>query len=110
MPPHVVLAHAAYSTTPSTEQELQAIAAPSNAAPRVLLHSCCAPCSGAMIHEMSRLSLNISIFFYNPNIHPRREYEIRKEENKRFAEKLGIPFVDCDYDSKAWFERAAGME
>eukprot|EP00466_Bigelowiella_natans_P009637 jgi/Bigna1/43723/e_gw1.83.104.1 len=54
--------------------------------------------------------LDVTIFFYNPNIHPRKEYEIRKDENKRYAEKLGIPFVDADYDADEWYKRAEGME
>ena len=53
---------------------------------------------------------DVSIFFYNPNIHPKREYEIRKEENKRYAADLGIPFVDADYDTEEWYRRARGME
>lgn len=44
----------------------------------------------------------VVVFFYNPNIHPRKEYEIRKEENKRFCSQLGIEFVDCDYDPENW--------
>lgn len=54
--------------------------------------------------------LEITIFFYNPNIHPRKEYEIRKNENKRYALKHNIPFVDCDYDAESWFERMNGLE
>ncbi|EKT56319.1 hypothetical protein OO7_10277 [Providencia sneebia DSM 19967] len=54
--------------------------------------------------------INYTIFFYNPNIHPKREYLIRKEENIRFAQKHNIPFVDADYDTDNWFERAKGME
>lgn len=54
--------------------------------------------------------IDFTIFFYNPNIHPLKEYELRKEENIRFAEKMGIPFVDADYDRDNWFERAKGME
>jgi predicted adenine nucleotide alpha hydrolase (AANH) superfamily ATPase len=77
---------------------------------RVLLHSCCAPCSGEVIEAMVTSGLEIEIFFYNPNIHPKKEYELRKEENIRFAEKLKIPFVDADYDSDNWFLRAKGME
>ena len=75
---------------------------PVDGATRVLLHSCCAPCSGAMVLEMQQLGLDVTIFFYNPNIHPRKEYDIRKEENKSFASKLGIPFVDADYDDGKW--------
>jgi predicted adenine nucleotide alpha hydrolase (AANH) superfamily ATPase len=78
---------------------------------RVLLHSCCAPCSGAMVEEMcAGGALDVAVFFYNPNIHPRKEYDIRKEENKRFCEKLAVPFVDCDYDAENWYARVKGME
>eukprot|EP00939_MAST-03C_sp_MAST-3C-sp1_P000390 g390.t1 len=77
---------------------------------KILLHSCCAPCSGAMFEEMLRKQFNVTIFFYNPNIHPRREYNIRKEENKRYAKRHGVPFVDCDYDSGSWFARMRGLE
>jgi predicted adenine nucleotide alpha hydrolase (AANH) superfamily ATPase len=78
---------------------------------RVLLHSCCAPCSGAMVEEMRYgLDLDVTVFFYNPNIHPRKEYEIRKEENIKHARKHNIPFVDCDYDSESWFKRMVGFE
>ncbi len=78
---------------------------------KILLHSCCAPCSGAMVEEMyEKMKLDVTIFFYNPNIHPKKEYEIRKEENKRYAKKHGIPFVDCDYDADSWFKRMVGFE
>ena len=77
---------------------------------KVLLHSCCAPCSGAMVEAMVGAGHDVTIFFYNPNIHPRREYEIRKNENKRYAEKLGIDFVDVDGDVDEWYRRAKGME
>jgi len=77
---------------------------------KVLLHSCCAPCSGEVIEAMVASDLDLTIFFYNPNIHPKKEYEIRKNENIRFAEKLGIEFVDADYDVQNWFARAKGME
>lgn len=83
---------------------------PPNGAKKVLLHSCCAPCSGAMFEEMLEKGLDVTIFFYNPNIHPKKEYEIRKEENKRYAEKHGVPFVDCDYDATSWYKRMNGME
>jgi hypothetical protein len=64
---------------------------------KVLLHSCCAPCSGAMVEEMwQKMNLDVTIFFYNPNIHPKKEYDIRKEENKKYAVKHGISFVDAD--------------
>lgn len=77
---------------------------------KVLLHSCCAPCSGEVIEAMVKEGIDLTIFFYNPNIHPKKEYEIRKAENIRYAEKLNIPFVDADYDVQNWFEKAKGME
>jgi hypothetical protein len=62
------------------------------------------------MERMLEVGIDLSIFFYNPNIHPKKEYEIRKNENIRFAEKLGIPFIDADYDVQNWFKRAKGLE
>lgn len=81
-----------------------------NGADRVLLHSCCAPCSGEVMEAMAASGLAITVFFYNPNIHPREEYDLRKDENIRFAEKMGIPFIDNDYDTSNWYARVKGME
>jgi len=77
---------------------------------KVLLHSCCAPCSGEVMERMAEAGIEFTIFFYNPNIHPEKEYLIRKEENVRFAKELGVEFIDADYDSKNWFERVKGLE
>lgn len=77
---------------------------------KVLLHSCCAPCSGPVIRKMHEAGLDLTIYFYNPNIHPLKEYVMRKNENIRYAEELGIPFVDADYDVQNWFQNAKGME
>ena len=81
-----------------------------NGGQRILLHSCCAPCSGEVMDAMAASGIETTIFFYNPNIHPRSEYELRKEENIRYAEKLGMGFVDADYDTENWFERVRGLE
>jgi predicted adenine nucleotide alpha hydrolase (AANH) superfamily ATPase len=54
--------------------------------------------------------IDYTIYYYNPNIHPVKEYELRKNENIRFAEKHNIPFIDGDYDRDEWFKRAKGME
>ncbi|UNU74347.1 epoxyqueuosine reductase QueH [Moraxella nasovis] len=83
---------------------------PPNGQNKVLLHSCCAPCSGEVMEAMLASGVDFTIYFYNPNIHPKKEYEIRKNENIAFAKKHGIPFVDADYDMDNWFERAKGME
>jgi len=79
-------------------------------AKKLLLHSCCAPCSGELIEGLSASGINYTIFFYNPNIHPLEEYEIRKNENIRFAQKMNVPFVDADYDTSNWFDRVKGLE
>jgi epoxyqueuosine reductase len=76
----------------------------------LLLHSCCAPCSGEVMETLLSSGIRYSIYFYNPNIHPVREYELRKEENVTFAKKHDIPFIDADYDMENWFARVKGME
>ncbi|MDP3560270.1 MAG: epoxyqueuosine reductase QueH [Legionellaceae bacterium] len=81
-----------------------------NEADRLLLHSCCAPCSGEVMEALLFSKIDFTIFFYNPNIHPQQEYEIRKEENVRFAEKHNITLIDADYDKDNWFERVKGLE
>ena len=77
---------------------------------KLLMHTCCAPCSGETIEAVVNSGIDTTLFFYNPNIHPRKEYELRKEENMRFSDKLGIEFIDVDYDVDNWFARAKGME
>jgi epoxyqueuosine reductase len=79
-------------------------------ATKLLLHSCCAPCSGEVMEALLVSNIDFSIFFYNPNIHPVQEYEIRKQENVKFAEKHNIPLIDADYDKDNWFERIKGLE
>ena len=81
-----------------------------NGADKLLLHSCCAPCSGEVMEALVASDIDFSIFFYNPNIHPVQEYETRKQENVAFAEKHSIPFIDVDYDKDNWFERVKGQE
>jgi predicted adenine nucleotide alpha hydrolase (AANH) superfamily ATPase len=77
---------------------------------RILLHSCCAPCSGEITQALLAANLDVTVFFYNPNIHPRAEYEIRKQENIEFAKKYQVPFIDADYDCDNWFSRVKGLE
>ena len=76
----------------------------------LLLHSCCAPCSGEVMEALLAAGIEYTIFFYNPNIHPEKEYLLRKEENIRFAEQHSVPFVDADYDTPNWFARVRGLE
>ena len=65
--------------------------------PTLLLHACCAPCSSYVIEYLSRY-FAITIFYYNPNIHPQEEYLRRLEEQTRLCAALGVPMVPCSYD------------
>lgn len=69
---------------------------------RVLLHSCCAPCSSAIIECMLANGIRPTIFYYNPNIYPIEEYLTRKAEAQRFVSAQGLDFVDADYDHDKW--------
>ena len=77
---------------------------------RLLLHSCCAPCSGDIMLRLKESNIDYTIYFYNPNIHPREEYLLRKNENLEFARKHKIPFIDDDYDTRNWFDQTKGQE
>ena len=76
----------------------------------LLLHSCCAPCAGEIMEAVAASEIKTTVYFYNPNIHPVQEYELRKEENKRYCQKLGFNFIDADYDKDNWFKRIKGLE
>lgn len=76
----------------------------------VLLHACCAPCSSAIVEWMLAHGVRPTIFYYNPNIFPREEYEIRKNESKRHAEGLGLTWIDGDYDHEQWLKGVCGLE
>lgn len=76
----------------------------------LLLHSCCAPCAGEIMEAVAASEIKTTVYFYNPNIHPIQEYELRKEENKRYCQKLGFDFIDADYDKDNWFKRIKGLE
>lgn len=81
----------------------QRVLTPPHRAKNVLLHSCCAPCSIEVIQAIRASGIELTVFFYNPNIHPQKEYLIRKAENWRFCEKIGVPCIDADYDTMNWF-------
>ena len=76
----------------------------------VLLHACCAPCSSAIVEWMLANGVRPTIYYYNPNIWPREEYDIRKNESKRHAESLGLQWIDGDYDHEQWRNDVCGME
>ncbi len=77
---------------------------------KVLLHTCCAPCSSAIIECMLQHNITPTIYYCNPNIFPEEEYMIRKNECTRYAESLGLDIVDADYDHEIWLGCVKGLE
>ena len=76
----------------------------------VLLHTCCAPCSSAIIECLLNHGITPVIYYCNPNIFPSEEYEIRKSECTRYARSLGLEIIDDDYDHGSWLEAVKGLE
>ena len=74
----------------------------------VLLHSCCAPCSGAVLECLLANGIRPVVFFSNSNITPYSEYELRRAELARYCESLGVTMIDDDYDHDAWREFGLG--
>lgn len=81
--------------------------------PKLLLHSCCAPCSSAVIERLTPY-FDITILYYNPNIEPFSEYLKRKDEEIRFIESFPninkLDIMDCDYDNEIFSNLAKGLE
>ncbi|PWM46152.1 MAG: hypothetical protein DBX47_02875 [Clostridiales bacterium] len=95
------------------QKDLDTILQSFNQTHSLLLHSCCAPCSSYVISYLSEY-FEITVFYYNPNIYPREEYEKRKEEQIRFVTefkaKNKVSFLDCEYNSDEFFTVAKGLE
>lgn len=81
-----------------------------NGEKKVLLHTCCAPCSSAIIECLLANGIRPTVFYYNPNIFPDEEYQHRKTECIRYTENLGLDFVDADYNYPAWKRCMQGLE
>lgn len=76
----------------------------------VLLHSCCAPCSSAILEWLLAHDYQPTVFYFNPNIFPQEEYLVRRNECMRYCEKLRVPYIDGDYDHALWREAVQGLE
>ena len=91
------------------KEELSKIDSPK----RLLLHSCCAPCSSHVISYLTNY-FDITILYYNPNIAPIEEYEKRKKEQIRLINEINtknkIDIIDCDYDNNIYEEKIKGYE
>ncbi len=84
--------------------------APPDGSDRILLHSCCAPCSGALLECMVNQGFSPVVFFSNSNIDTREEYEHRRTELERYCRQLGLEFVDDEYDHESWLSAVRGLE
>lgn len=83
---------------------------------KILLHSCCAPCSTAVIERLKD-DYEIVILYYNPNIYPEEEYFKRKAEEIRYIKHLNdtdkdiqISMLDSDYESEKFYSAVKGYE
>ena len=93
------------------ENEINTIKA-SGKKPKLLLHACCAPCTSGILKELSEY-FNVTLFFYNPNISPKEEFDLRKEELEKLPGLLGVSGVEVVspyYDSLEFFDNVKGLE
>ena len=81
--------------------------------PTLLLHSCCAPCSSYVLSYLASY-FRITLYYYNPNISPKEEYQKRVQEQMRLIRELPVRYPICFeegvYDPERFFEMAKGME
>lgn len=81
--------------------------------PTLLLHSCCAPCSSYVLEYLSQY-FKITVFYYNPNIYPREEYDKRVAELQRLIAQMPmknpVTFVEHGYDEGEFFQAVKGFE
>lgn len=77
---------------------------------KILILSCCAPCSCAVIKTLAEQKQDFAVVFYNPNIRPFAEYEKRRDENERVCRLYGVPFWELEYDNERWCVLTKGLE
>lgn len=80
--------------------------------PKLLLHSCCGPCSTTVLSILKDY-FDVTVLYYNPNIEPKEEYEKRKREQIKFIQALGseyVKFRDIDYDNATFRNSTKGLE
>lgn len=77
---------------------------------KILLHACCAPCASYPIQKLSSSGFLAEVFFYNPNIYPQKEYEIRKNELKNYCNSANITYIEGEYEKEKYYEIIKGLE
>lgn len=82
-----------------------------NIRPKLLIHSCCAPCSSYVLEYLTKY-FDITVFYYNPNISPEQEYRHRVEEQKRLISEMcpTVEFIEGPYEPQKFYEMAKGLE
>ena len=90
--------------------ELDKVIAGLDYRPKLLLHSCCGPCSSYVLEYLTQY-FEVYLSYYNPNIQPRAEYDKRLANQLIVLENIpGVTLVPCDYDGAAYGAAAAGLE
>ena len=81
--------------------------------PRLLLHSCCAPCSSYVLEYLSKY-FEITVLYYNPNLYPDSEFAKRSAEQRRLIDEMKtvhpVSFMEGAFDKSVFYQMAAGME
>lgn len=77
--------------------------------PKLLLHICCAPCSGLISRQLKE-RFAIAVYFDNPNIWPEAEFEKRAQEAEKFFRAEGVDFIPVDWNHEEWLELVRGLE
>lgn len=103
--------------TRNYQRELDQLLAQLTTVPRLLLHSCCAPCSSSVLEYLRRY-FEITVFYYNPNISMEAEYQKRVEEQKRLINAYNqlpdsgypIAVIEGDYEPEVFYVAAKGLE
>ncbi len=78
---------------------------------KILLHTCCAPCSSYVVFKLKYFyKMDITAYYYNPNIHPEEEYERRYSEMEKLAEFLDFKLIKGVYDKESWFKKTEKLK
>ena len=79
-----------------------------NAGKKLLLHCCCAPCTLGVIERVTEF-FDVTLYWYNPNIMPRQEHDLRLGELRRVADIYGVELVEDVYDNERFVTATEGM-
>lgn len=77
---------------------------------KIILHACCAPCASYPIKKLLDDGYEPVVFFYNPNIFPLKEYDIRRVELEKYCQKINVEYIEGPYEIKEFYEKIKGFE